>query len=72
MFGATKPVSARLTVLFEPQVAASLMGIVAGMFSAEAVIKGRKLHVRPPAIRNRDREPGRRGYLQLQLSDFTG
>jgi PmbA protein len=41
LLGAVKPVSARLTILLEPRLAATLLGVVTGMLSGEAVIKGR-------------------------------
>ena len=41
LLGATKPESMRTTILLEPRLALSLVGIVAGMLSAESVIKGR-------------------------------
>lgn len=41
LLGATKPSSARMSVLLEPRLAVTLLGIVAGMLSAEAVQKGR-------------------------------
>jgi PmbA protein len=41
LLGATKPASARLTILLEPRLAASLLGIVSGMLDGEAVLKGR-------------------------------
>lgn len=41
LLGATKPKSQSLTVIFEPPVAASLLGIVSGLLSGIAVIKGR-------------------------------
>jgi PmbA protein len=43
MLGATKPPSARLTVVLDPWVTAQLLGIVAGTLGAEEVIKGRSL-----------------------------
>ena len=43
MLGATKPRSAHLTVVLEPRVTASLLGIVAGTLDGEAVLKGRSL-----------------------------
>lgn len=41
LLGAVKPPSARLTILLEPRLAATLLGVVTGMLSGEAVIKGR-------------------------------
>jgi len=41
LLGATKPASARLTILLEPRLAVTLLGIVSGMLSGEAVLKGR-------------------------------
>jgi PmbA protein len=41
LLGAGKPASARLTVVLEPRLAITLLGIVAGMLSAEPVQKGR-------------------------------
>lgn len=41
LLGATKPDSARMSVLLEPRLAMTLLGIVAGMLSAESVQKGR-------------------------------
>lgn len=43
LLGATKPSSARMTVLFDPHVTTSLLGIISGTLSGEAVIKGRSL-----------------------------
>lgn len=43
MLGATKPPSARLTVVFDPQVATTLLAILGGTLSGEAVLKGRSL-----------------------------
>lgn len=43
MIGATKPPSARLTVVFDPWVTAMFLGIIGGTLSADAVIKGRSL-----------------------------
>ena len=41
LLGAVKPPSARMTILLEPRLAISLMGIVSGMLSGESVLKGR-------------------------------
>ncbi len=41
LLGARKPVSARMPIVLEPRLALTLMGIVAGMLSAESVQKGR-------------------------------
>lgn len=41
LLGATKPPSMRTTMLLDPRLALTLVGLVAGMLSAEAVIKGR-------------------------------
>jgi PmbA protein len=41
LLGATKPPSARMTILLEPRLAATLLGVVSGMLSGEAVLKGR-------------------------------
>ncbi|MCP4435513.1 MAG: TldD/PmbA family protein [Actinomycetia bacterium] len=41
LLGATKPESARMAVLLEGRLAITLLGIVAGMLSAESVQKGR-------------------------------
>ena len=41
LLGATKPASGRMSVLLEPRLAITLLGIVAGMLSAESVQKGR-------------------------------
>lgn len=43
MLGATKPRSAHLTVVLEPRVTATLLGIIAGTLDGEAVLKGRSL-----------------------------
>jgi PmbA protein len=43
MLGATKPPSARLTVVLDPWVTAQIVGIVAGTLGAEEVIKSRSL-----------------------------
>jgi PmbA protein len=41
LLGATKPASQRLTVLLEPKVTGTLLGIVSGILSGMAAIKGR-------------------------------
>lgn len=41
VLGATKPESGRLTILFEPRVAASLIAITGGTLTGERVLKGR-------------------------------
>ncbi len=41
LLGAVKPATCQLTVLFEPSVTASLVGIMAGLLSGMAVLKGR-------------------------------
>lgn len=41
LFGATKPASQRLTVVFEPRLAATLLGIAGGTLTGERVLKGR-------------------------------
>ncbi len=41
MLGATKPQTARLTVVLEPRQSAALLGVISGMLSAERVVKGR-------------------------------
>ena len=41
MLGATKPVTAKVTAVLEPRVAASFVGIVAGTLSGDRVVKGR-------------------------------
>lgn len=43
MLGAIKPPSARLTVIFDPQVTTTLLAILGGTLSGEAVLKGRSL-----------------------------
>lgn len=43
LLGAKKPKSARLTVVFDRDVTASLLGILAGTLNGEAVLKGRSL-----------------------------
>ncbi len=43
LLGATKPGSAHLTVVLEPRITASLLGILAGTLNGEAVLKGRSL-----------------------------
>ncbi len=43
MLGATKPETARLTVVLDPWVSAQLLGIIAGTLTGDAVIKGRSL-----------------------------
>jgi PmbA protein len=43
LLGATKPASRRLTVVLDPFVAASFLGIIAGTLNGEAVVKGRSL-----------------------------
>ncbi len=41
LFGAVKPPSERLTVVFEPRLAAALLGILGATLSGERVLKGR-------------------------------
>jgi PmbA protein len=41
LLGATQPPSRKLTVVFEPRIAASLLGIVAGTLTGDRVLKGR-------------------------------
>ena len=41
LLGARQPSSARLPIVLEPKLAASLLGIIAGMLDGEAVLKGR-------------------------------
>jgi PmbA protein len=41
LLGATKPPSGRMTILLEPRLAVTLLGIVSGMLSGDAVLKGR-------------------------------
>lgn len=41
LLGATKPESARLTIVLEPRLAGTLLGIVTGMLDGEALVKGR-------------------------------
>jgi PmbA protein len=41
LLGATQPASARLTILLEPRLVGSLLGIVSGMLDGESVLKGR-------------------------------
>ncbi|OWY60220.1 hypothetical protein B7486_70350, partial [cyanobacterium TDX16] len=41
LLGATQPPSRRLTVVLEPRIAASLLGIVAGTLTGDRVLKGR-------------------------------
>ena len=43
MLGATKPHSRRLTVVLDPYVTATLLGIVGGTLSGEQVLKGRSI-----------------------------
>ncbi len=43
LLGAHKPASSRMTVLFDPQVTTTLLAIISGTLSGEAVIKGRSL-----------------------------
>jgi PmbA protein len=43
LLGATKPASARVTVVLDPYVTAQLLGILGGTLSGEAVQKGRSL-----------------------------
>lgn len=43
LLGATQPASAHLTVVFEPRITASFLGILAGTLDGEAVSKGRSL-----------------------------
>ncbi len=41
MFGAVKPSSQRLAIVFEPRLATTLLGILGGMLGGERVVKGR-------------------------------
>lgn len=41
LLGATKPSSGRLTVVLEPRLALTLLGIVSGMLAGDVVLKGR-------------------------------
>lgn len=41
LLGATKPASARMTIVLEPRLAVTLLGVVASMLSGESVLKGR-------------------------------
>lgn len=41
LLGATKPATARMRIVLEPRLAMSLLGIVSGMLSGDAVVKGR-------------------------------
>lgn len=43
LLGATKPPSGRITIVLEPRLAATLLGLVASMVSGAAVLKGRSL-----------------------------
>ncbi|HEX2272808.1 MAG TPA: TldD/PmbA family protein [Acidimicrobiales bacterium] len=43
LLGARKPVSRHLTVLFEPRVTASFLGLLSRAFSGESVLKGRSI-----------------------------
>ncbi|NNN19501.1 MAG: TldD/PmbA family protein [Acidimicrobiaceae bacterium] len=43
LLGASKPASAKMTVLFDPQVTTTLLAIIAGILSGEMVLKGRSL-----------------------------
>lgn len=41
LLGSTKPATQRLTLVLEPRMSATILGIVGGMLSGEAVLKGR-------------------------------
>jgi PmbA protein len=41
MFGATKPPSQKLTIMMEPRIAATILGIAGGTLTGERVLKGR-------------------------------
>lgn len=43
LLGATKPPTGRIVVVLEPRLSATLLGLVASMLSASAVLKGRSL-----------------------------
>ena len=43
LLGARKPATARVTIVLEPRLATTLLGLVAGMVSGSAVLKGRSL-----------------------------
>ncbi len=41
LLGSTKPTTQRLTLVLEPRIAATILGIVGGMLNGDAVLKGR-------------------------------
>jgi PmbA protein len=43
LLGAVKPRSARVTVVFEPEITATLLSVIGGTLDGEAVLKGRSL-----------------------------
>jgi PmbA protein len=43
LLGARKPDSRRVTVVFEPRITASLLGVVSGALNGESVLKGRSI-----------------------------
>jgi PmbA protein len=43
LLGATKPRSAHVTVVFEPEITATLLSVIGGTLDGEAVLKGRSL-----------------------------
>ena len=45
LLGARKPASRRLTVVFDPRVTSSLLGVVGSALSGESVLKGRSMFV---------------------------
>lgn len=44
LLGAAKPATGRVAVVLEPRLAATLLGLLAGMLSGSAVLKGRSLY----------------------------
>jgi PmbA protein len=78
MLGATKPASARLPVVLEDRIAASVLGIVGSTLSGDAVLKGRSLfanrvgeEVAAPAVTLVDDPTDARAYGANQF-DYEG
>ena len=69
LLGATKPPSARVTVVLDPYVTAQFLGILGGTLSGEAVLKGRSLFADRLGedVGRAARHPGRRPHQPARL-----
>ena len=68
LLGATQPKSRKLAVVFDPLVAASVLGVISGALNGESVLKGRSMFAAPGGSRRRDQgdtpcPPGRLGEM---------